>query len=114
MDFPDNPDMRVSHETIYAYIYAMPKSQLRQVLIANLRRKHPERQNPSRTLSDRGRIADMVSKGSDLSHRTQEELDEISHLLNTRPRKSLGYLTPKEVYMSDFKLYHPDYNRCCT
>lgn len=39
-DFPDNKDMRISHETIYAYIYAMPKSGLRQELIANLRRKH--------------------------------------------------------------------------
>lgn len=61
MDFPDNPDMRVSHETIYAYIYAMSKSRLRQALIANLHRKYPERQKPSRTSSDKGRIADMVS-----------------------------------------------------
>ena len=42
-DFPDNEEMRISHETIYAFIYAMPKSGLRQELIANLRRKHPHR-----------------------------------------------------------------------
>jgi len=30
-------------------------------LIANLRRKHPERLKPSSSISDKGRIADMVS-----------------------------------------------------
>lgn len=231
-DFPERKKMRISHETIYAYIYAMPKSGLRQELIANLRRKHPQRykhgHNPSK---GKARISDMVSiherpeeiegrrvmghwegdliigknhgsavgtlverksryvflahlnsqsaietrlsftrkladvpselrqsltydqgkemsqhkllsadldmsvyfcdphspwqkgaieninglirqflpKGSDLSDVSQNELDEISHLLNTRPRKALDFQTPREVYMKEFKHYHPDY-----
>jgi IS30 family transposase len=47
-DFPNDKDMRISHETIYAYIYAMPKGRLRQEIIANLRRKHPYRQKQGR------------------------------------------------------------------
>ena len=228
--------MSISHETIYAYIYAMPKGGLRQALIANLRRKHPHRYKHGRSpASDRARIAEMVSihdrpeeiegrqvmghwegdliigkdhgsavgtlverksrylllahlnnqtaqetrlsftrkmkdipeelrqsmtydqgkemsqhkilsadlnmnvyfcdprspwqrgsnentnglirqflpKGSDLSHASQEELDHISHMLNTRPRKVLNYQTPREVYMKELKMYHSDY-RCCT
>lgn len=236
-DFPESKEMRISHETIYAYIYAMPKSGLRQELIANLRRKHPHRYAYGRDpAKQKARISDMISihdrpeeiegrqimghwegdliigknhgsavgtlverkskyvflahlnsqtasetrlsftrklssvpqeirqsltydqgkemsqhkmfsaelnmsvyfcdprspwqkgtventnglirqflpKGSDLSDVSQEQLDEISHLLNTRPRKALDYQTPREVYMKEFKLYHPDYNRCCT
>jgi|GEM_PF-4295629 len=55
----------------------------------------------------------FLSKGTDLSDASQEDLDEISHLLNTRPRKALGFKTLREFYMKKFKQYHPDY-RCCT
>ena len=34
---PDEPNLRVSHETIYGYIYAQPRGELRQTLIAALR-----------------------------------------------------------------------------
>ena len=231
-DFPTDKGMRISHETIYAYIYAMPKSNLRRELIAKLRRKHPQRfqhgRNPSK---NKPRISDMVSihdrpediegrqvlghwegdliigkdhksavgtlverksryvflahlnkktaqetrlsftrklvdvpeelrksltydqgsemsqhkilstdlnmgvyfcdprspwqkgtventnglirqflpKGSDLSGASQKTLDEISHLLNTRPRKSLDYQTPREVYTQELRKYVPLY-----
>jgi len=235
-DFPKRKEMRISHETIYAYIYAMPKSGLRQELIDNLRRKHPKRYKHGRNpAKGNARISDMVSihdrpeeiegrrvmghwegdliigknhgsavgtlverksryvflahlnnqsaeetrlsftrkladvpselrqsltydqgkemsqhkllsadldmsvyfcdphspwqkggieninglirqflpKGSDLSDVTQGELDKISHMLNTRPRKALDFQTPREVYMKEFKNYNPDYNGCC-
>jgi len=54
--------MRILHETIYAYIYAMPKSGLRQELIANLRRKHPKRYKHGRNpAKGKARISDTVS-----------------------------------------------------
>jgi len=45
-----------------------------------------------------GLLRQYLSKGSDLSVYTQERLDEIAWSLNTRPRKSLGFRTPVEVY----------------
>ena len=60
-DFPSDKEMRISHETIYAYIYAMPKGLLRKELIAKLRRKYPQRGRKSRATKERGRIADMIS-----------------------------------------------------
>ena len=62
IDYPEDQNMRIAHETIYAYIYAMPKGELRQALIARLRRKHKNRRPQNRAArSDRGRMADMVS-----------------------------------------------------
>jgi IS30 family transposase len=37
-------------------------------------------------------------KGSDLSQYTQQQLDEIALKLNTRPRKTLGFMTPGETF----------------
>jgi IS30 family transposase len=59
-DFPNDKDMRISHETIYAYIYAMPKGRLLQEIIANLRRKHPYRQKQGRGASGQGRICAKI------------------------------------------------------
>jgi transposase, IS30 family len=58
---PDAPDERVSHETIYAYIYAQPRGELRKLLIGALRQAHKKRLPRSRGRDRRGRLRDMVS-----------------------------------------------------
>jgi len=40
----------------------------------------------------------QYAKGHDLSRVTQARLDAVAHGLNTRPRKTLGYRTPAEVF----------------
>lgn len=42
-----------------------------------------------------------LTKGSDLSVFSQEELDAIAWKLNTRSRKSLGFKCPAELFMPD-------------
>ena len=39
-----------------------------------------------------------VGRNSDLSVHTDEDLRRIETLLNTRPRKTLGWRTPAEVF----------------
>ena len=39
-------------------------------------------------------------KGFDFRNLTQEELDEVVESINNRPRKCLGWKTPKEVYVA--------------
>lgn len=45
-----------------------------------------------------GLLRQYLPKGVDLSRFSQRELDAIAWSLNTRPRKSLGFRTPAEVF----------------
>ncbi|MDP1941963.1 MAG: IS30 family transposase, partial [Gallionella sp.] len=58
---PDQPSERVSHETIYHTLYAMPRGELRRELIACLRWSRDKRRSKTRALDGRGHIAEMQS-----------------------------------------------------
>ncbi len=59
--WPDDLDRRVSHETIYNCIYAMPRGELRKELIACLRRAQAKRMPRSRGQDRRGQLPEAVS-----------------------------------------------------
>ena len=45
-----------------------------------------------------GLIRQYVPKGTDIRNLTEEQIQTIMERLNNRPRKSLGFLTPNEVF----------------
>ncbi len=51
-----------------------------------------------------GLIRQYVPKGSDIRILTDEQIEHIMDRLNNRPRKTLGYLTPNEVFYKRKKL----------
>ena len=56
-----------------------------------------------------GLLRQYLPKGSDLSVFSQDELDAIAWRLNTRPRKSLGFKCPAQLFTPDaydFKQHH--------
>ena len=59
-----------------------------------------------------GLLRQYLPKGSDLSIYSQTELDVIAHRLNVRPRKSLGWKCPAELFLPegafDFRAYWAD------
>ena len=71
MDFPDDAEMRVSHETIYRSIYVQGKGNLRRELHTCLRTGRALRKPQRRPGERRGRIRDMVN----ISERPPEVAD---------------------------------------
>jgi IS30 family transposase len=59
IEFPDDPMMRVSHETIYQSIYVQGRGELRRELARCLRSGRAQRR-PRNRAESRGRIPDMV------------------------------------------------------
>ncbi len=45
-----------------------------------------------------GRLRFFIPKGTSVDHLTQEYLDQIASIMNSTPRKCLGFLTPNEAY----------------
>ena len=71
MDFPDDPEMRVSHETIYQSLYVQGRGGLRRELATALRTGRALRKPHRKTAERRGRIPDMVK----ISERPAEVAD---------------------------------------
>jgi IS30 family transposase len=62
MEFPDQPEMWVSHETIYQSLYVQSRGALRKELAAHLRTRRTKRQpRSSATTQGRGQIPNMVN-----------------------------------------------------
>ena len=59
-EYPGQPEMQVSPETIYLSLYVQGRGALRKELAKHLRRRHQIRQPPKREATNRGKIKDMV------------------------------------------------------
>ena len=58
---PDDPSARVSHETIYAAIYAQPRGGLRAAMVAALRQAKPARGRRRTTLAGNAMALESLS-----------------------------------------------------
>jgi len=58
---PDTAGQRVSHETIYVALYALPRGELRKALLAQLRQRHKTRKPRARGTDRRGGLINMTS-----------------------------------------------------
>ncbi|MEA5359322.1 IS30 family transposase [Amycolatopsis sp., V23-08] len=104
LDFPDRPEMRVSHETIYQSLYVQGRGALRRELTAALRTgralRMPQRQAQARRGRPSGGIQDMVN----VSERPAEVADrsvpghwEGDLILGKDNRSAIGTLVERST-----------------
>lgn len=61
-DFKKDKRMRASHETIYTYIYLLPRGELKRELISYLRQGKKSRyRKPNKTTERRGKLPNIIS-----------------------------------------------------
>jgi len=73
MEYARDTTMRVSHETIYQYLYCLPRGELKKELMANLRLKRKRRLSRASIHARRPGIEDAVS----ISERPSEAAERI-------------------------------------
>lgn len=73
MLYPMDMDMRISHESIYSYLYVLPKGTLRRELVKCLRRRHINRRVRDKTRRKCCPIQDFLS----IEERPAEVADRI-------------------------------------
>lgn len=72
-DYPDNMAMRIAPETIYTYIYILPKGALKKEITSCLRQNRKRRHKQSRGVKIERKIEDMLS----IEERPKEVEDRI-------------------------------------
>ena len=73
IDYPEDMTMHISPETIYTYIYVLPRGSLKKELTACLRQNHKRRYKQSRGVKNTRKIEDMLS----IEERPKEVEDRI-------------------------------------
>jgi IS30 family transposase len=74
-EYPYEQAMQISHESIYTYIYILPRGELKKELISHLRQKRKLRENRKGKVAEenRGHIPEMIS----IEERPAEVADRI-------------------------------------
>jgi IS30 family transposase len=90
--------MRVSHESIYTYIYILPRGELRKELISYLRQGREGRKRRKRDNDERGKIPNMVSiheRPKEVASRTVPGHWESDLVVGKDHRSAIGTLVER-------------------
>jgi len=95
---PNEPGRQVSAETIYSYLYVLPRGELRRELLDHLRQHRKHRRPRSRGTDRRGQIPEMVSieeRPPAVADRTIPGHWEGDIILGRRHQSALGTLVER-------------------
>ena len=97
--YPHEPTMQVSRETIYTYLYVLPRGQLKQELLKALRKGHKRRhRRGAERLEKRSSINDMLSieeRPAEVANRTIPGHWEGDLLVGKNRQSVLGTLVER-------------------
>ena len=98
VEYPDDATMRASHETIYTYLYVLPRGELKRELLRFLRQRHKQRMRHGASHDRRGRIPDMISieeRPAEVANRTVPGHWEGDLIVGRRNASALGTLVER-------------------
>lgn len=98
IEYPHDTTMRISHETIYTYLYVLPRGALRKELLACLRQPRPHRRPRSNNPERRGKIPDMISieeRPAEVADRSVPGHWEGDLIMGSRNASALGTLVER-------------------
>lgn len=99
--YPNDMDMRISHETIYSYIYVLPRGRLKLKCISCLRRAHKHRRT-HKDRQKRGAIQDYFSieeRPHEVADRTIPGHWEGDLIVGYRNASAIGTLVERTTRM---------------
>ena len=101
--YPNDMIMRVSHETIYSYLYILPRGALKREIVSSLRQHHLHRRKKNKDPQKTGSIADHLS----IEERPKEVADRIipghwegDMIVGTRHASAIGTLVERTTRMT--------------
>jgi IS30 family transposase len=99
LDFPDDPSMRISHETIYQSLFVQGRGELRRELARCLRSGRTKRR-PQGFVDKRGKIADMVmisDRPAEIEHRAVPGHWESDLIIGENHASAVGTLVERST-----------------
>lgn len=101
--YPNDMDMRISHETIYSYIYILPRGRLKRRLVSYLRRHHKHRRKGNKGRKKSGPVRDFISieeRPAEVADRTIPGHWEGDLIIGSRNASALGTLLERTTRMT--------------
>lgn len=101
--YPNDMSMRISHETIYSYIYILPRGAFKRRLISYLRRSHKYRRKKNGNRGKPGGIQDYFSieeRPQEVANRTIPGHWEGDLMVGRRNASAIGTLVERTTRMT--------------
>jgi IS30 family transposase len=101
--YPNDMSMHISHETIYSYIYILPRGTFKRRLISYLRRSHKHRRKKRKDYQKGGPITDYISieqRPKEIAERTIPGHWEGDLMVGYRNGSAIGTLVERKTRMT--------------
>jgi len=97
-EYPDERNMRISHEAIYTYLYVLPRGELKKRLLSMLRRERKHRHKRKNACQVERKLEDMLSieeRPAEVADRTVPGHWEGDLLVGKNRQSALGSLVER-------------------